>query len=238
VNNINQLYVMAALHGDETFGLKIQSYLNQVNDIRINTAVGNPEAVAKRREYIESDLNRSFSINIDTKETRLAKKILADIKRSKPDLIIDIHTCECDVGKVAILAQDDEWLITLARKLGMDQVVVMHNDLARQSLIGQNPNRSICLEFGSTYRSDKLAEKIASNIAGLLNGTSGYSSNVTHVYHVVGTIDKSHNTLDLKNYVFHSKLKGYPFLVGKNSYINYAGFLAKRKPLSQAKRIV
>ena len=226
---INRILVMAAIHGDETFGLKVQGHLHQINNAKVVTAIGNPEAVAKHREYIESDLNRSFLTGIDTKEGRLALRILRHIKTAKPDLVIDLHTSGCDVGKVAILAEDNEALVRMSLRLGMNQVVVMHPDIANHSLIGQFPSRSICLEFGRNHRSDKLAIQVAQNIVGLLEETKETTSRSTHVYHVTGTIDKRHADLDLKNYVFNNRLKGYPFLVGKNSYVSYAGFLAKRR---------
>src|SRR4051794_22366141 len=96
---IRKIYVVAALHGDEPFGLKVLAQLRYRNERRqIVSKVGHPEAVAKRKEFIEVNLNRAFGPDApDAKETWIAKFIMGNIAYHKPDLIIDIHTCECHV---------------------------------------------------------------------------------------------------------------------------------------------
>lgn len=228
---INKIYVVAALHGDEPFGLKVLAHLYSLNDGRVITRIGHPEAVAKRREFLEANLNRSFAPDTKpSKEAQIAQRILADIKKEKPDLIIDLHTCECNVGKSAIIPNEDPKLINVAKRLGMEYVFIGVPSITRVGLIGQNPDKSIILEFGRGLRSDRLAELLAERIVGLLDEPSESSEDATiPVYSDSCLIERSAATdLELLNYVFNERLGGYPYLVGKNTYIDYVGFMAKK----------
>lgn len=232
---IRKIYVIAAMHGDEPFGLKIMGHLRHLGDGKIITKVGHPEAVAKRREFIETNLNRSFGPNIKpSKEARIAQHILEDIKSHDPDLIIDLHTCECKVGKSAIIAKEDPKLIKIAKRLSMEHVFIGVPSLSRVSLIGQYPAKTILLEFGIGLRSDKLAEDMANKIADLLNEkTENLPDALIPVYSESRLIKKDEaGDMELVNYELNEKLGGYPYLVGKNTYgkyTNYIGFLAKKQ---------
>ena len=69
-----------------------------------------------------------------------------------------------DIGLVAILASEHQSLIRVAKNLGVSKIAVMPDFIASKSLIGQFPDRSICLEVGRGLRSDKLAETLAQRI--------------------------------------------------------------------------
>ncbi len=226
---IKKIYVVVALHGDEPFGLKVIGHLRYLSNGQIVTQVGHPEALAKRKEFLETNLNRSFGPDAPpSKEARIAQHILRDIKAHKPDLIIDIHTAECVVGKSAIVCQIDSRLIDIIKKLRMDYVFECVASINRQNLIGQNPNKSIILEFGRGLRSDRLALSVAHKIAGLLK-SEPLPKIKLKVYSKSRTIaNKEAAGLKMKNYVFNQKLGGYPYLVGKNTYTEYVGFLAQK----------
>lgn len=230
MKTINKIYIVGALHGDEVFGLKVLGHLEYLSNPKIITKVGHPEAVAKRQEFLETDLNRSFDINVQSKEGIIAKSMVRDITRHQPDLILDIHTCEANVGKVGILARHNIHLVNLAQNLSMDQVVVMPRSISEIALLGQFPDKTIVLELGKNYRSDSLAQTLARNIASLCGTNMQSRSQDIDIYFVKRTIRRDEvGNLELTNYVFNENLGGYPFLVGKNSYIEYAGFLASKK---------
>lgn len=224
---------MAAIHGDEPFGLKILAQLRHLGGGRIIRQVGHPEAVAKRKEYLEANLNRCFGPDApNSKERRIAEYILSDMKANAPDLIIDIHTCECRVGKSAIIAKLNQDLIEVVRRLDMDFLIEGDSEITPHTLFGQNPDKSIVLEFGRGLRTDRLAASVAKKIADLLEDTSEKSLKKIKIYSKTRRILKHEiNGQELENYVYSKKLKGYPYLVGRNTYEkyeNFVGFIAKK----------
>jgi succinylglutamate desuccinylase len=235
---IRKIYVVAALHGDEPFGLKVLANLRYFNENRqIVSKVGHPEAVAKRKEFVEQNLNRSFGKNAKpSKETQIAKFIMNNIAYHKPDLIIDIHTCECSVGKSVIIPQRSPELIEIAKRLTADYVFEGVDDLNRRSLLGQHPKKTIVVELGKGLRSDQLAETLAKAISELLNPNSPENELPKIKYYsktkyLTKSVAKG---LKLDNYKFNEKLKGYPYLVGRNTYAkqhDYVGFIAGKEEI-------
>jgi succinylglutamate desuccinylase len=88
----NKFLIIAATHGDETIGLKIIEYLKgfPLKD-KFDSLIGNPEALKRKRRFIDVDLNRAYpgkNKSLSYEETR-AREILKIAKRYK--YIIDIH---------------------------------------------------------------------------------------------------------------------------------------------------
>lgn len=225
---VRTIYVIAAQHGTEVFGLKILAHLRAQSHQNIIIFIGHPEAIAKKKLYLESDLNRSYTGTGETKEANIAKNIMADIARHQPDLILDLHTARSKVGRVGILASNRHELLAICKALSMEQVAVMPPAIHQASLIGQYPDRAISIEFGVGLRSDKLAKTVAARISALIGCEfSSYSSAELPVYMVQRTIQKSEaQGTVLINYQFNEKIGGYPFLAAKNAYSDHAGFLA------------
>jgi succinylglutamate desuccinylase len=221
-------YVIAALHGDELFGLKVIGKLQQKATTNCITRIGNPEAIAKGKRYIEEDLNRSFRSNQQTLEATLAKAIKAELKSYAPDYVIDIHTARSGVGKVAIVAKHCAKTAYLAQALGMDAMAIMPQHLTRTSCIGCCPDRAISLEYGKGYRSDKLAADIADSLDALQPTFQVQRPHIP-VFQVVSTIPKDFEGLaSIVNLAFNETLGGYPFLAGEHTYETIGGFLAKK----------
>lgn len=228
---IDRIYVIAAQHGDEVFGLKILGRLQSRLDPRVVLRVGHPEAVAKRRRYIDHDLNRSFgSVSHRSLEHDLAAQIKQDIAAHRPDLILDLHTSRGTVGRVGIVANDAPQLGRIAARLGMQRVVVMPDHIANVSLIGQYPDRALSLEFGTGQRTDKLAKTTADAIAELVGTTINDAPAPLPQFTVERTIQLHEAPGEtLQNYRYNPTLGGYPFLVGKNTYTTFRGFLAHKQ---------
>lgn len=229
---IRKIYMIAALHGDEPFGLKILAHLRSSGNKQIIAEVGHPEAVAKRKEFLEANLNRSFGPKTPpSKEARIAQYILQEIKTHKPDLIIDLHTCECKVGKSAIIPKLNSDLINIAKRLSMDYVIEGVPSITKRALFGQYPHKSMVIELGRGYRSDVLAALLASKIAALLDNENEDLEKTPITVYSQSRIIKAHEAagLQLQNYIYNQKLGGYPYLVGKNTYKQYVGFLAKNE---------
>lgn len=97
------IWITAAIHGDEVTGTataqsiikRLQKYELQRGKIYIAPLL-NPtgfEAIARREQYGEADLNRNFGgARNGTPSERLAWIILDSILETKPDFVIDLHT--------------------------------------------------------------------------------------------------------------------------------------------------
>jgi succinylglutamate desuccinylase len=228
---IRKIYVIAAQHGTETFGLKIIACLRELQSTQIVMCIAHPEAIAKKRLYIETDLNRSYQLDAhSSKEANIAQQIVADVNRVSPDLILDLHTARSKVGKVGIVASNRQELQAISQALSMEQVVVMPPAIHEASLIGQYPDRAISIEFGVGLRSDTLAKAIATRINTLVSCEfTAVSEAQLPVYRVQRTIKKSEaKGTTFINYKLNEKVGGYPFLAAKNAYSDHAGFLAQR----------
>lgn len=228
---INTIYVVGALHGNEVFALKVLAQLELYNNQAIRIRVGNPEAIAKRKSYIESDLNRSFgAFTGKTQEAKLAKVLCEDIERFAPDLIIDVHSAVAKIGCVGIAASDAPELTIVAAKLGMPRMAIMPPYIHDVSLIGQFTDKALSLDFGKGYRSDVLAKKVASAIHALVGEDVQPTQQMIPVFRVERTILPHEATPEeLVNYQFHKGLKGYPFLASATGYKDYRGFLAQHQ---------
>ena len=224
-----KIFVIAAIHGDELFGLKIIGRIKKYFKNEILIRVGHPEAIAKRKKFIEEDLNRSFNSKKQSVESQIAKDIKKEITNSVADLIIDIHTSIVSVGKVAIVAKHNPLTEYVAQALSMDVLVIMPKSLTKTALIGCFPNKSISIEFGRDNKSDTLASEIAKKIESLNFSKSKKNSNNLPIFQVYDQIDKNYKGLStIKNLVFNKELGGYPFLAGLNTYKSIGGFLAKK----------
>lgn len=216
------------MHGDEVFGLKILGKLSEHLPGTLAVRVGHPEAIAKRRRYLETDLNRSFRSEQQTIESSLANEITADIKRFAPDCIIDIHTSTSTMPTVGIAAKLTPTTLYAAQRLGMQALVIMPERIARNSLIGAFPDTALSIEYGKHQRSDVLAVTTAQHILSLAAAEQRPVLDIP-IYHVTSTIAKDFHALDgIKNLSYNQELEGYPFLAGKNTYPDIGGFLAQK----------
>lgn len=220
-------YVVAGMHGDEPFTLKIASALRQLANPDLALTIGNPEAFVVGKRYIETDLNRSFSCHENSLESRLATSILQEIHNTKPDYIIDVHTSITDIGVVGIVAGLSADIDLIAGALNVDAVVVMPKSITKHSLIGHYPQNALSLEIGRTVQSPELSRELAERISSL-TATVNPNSKPIKMYEVFDTIPKNYANLHLiKNLDYEPHLKGYPFLAGPETYDEIGGFLAR-----------
>lgn len=226
--NINKIYVLACVHGNETFGLKVLEQLHAFKNNKIKTRIAHEHAIKKKKRYIQTDLNRSFKLGPNASlEAKIAQDIKSEINRWQPDLVVDLHTSTVKVGKVAILCKKNPKLVKIAKHLGMERIAVMPKNITCLSAIGVLPKQSICIELGKGNRAASLAKKIAANIEGLSSNNTVQLQQTIPLYTVERIIN--HDDADgvpLSNYVFNQKLRGYPFLTGEKNYKEHRGFLA------------
>jgi len=221
-----KLYVVAAMHGDEIFGLEVLKYIEKIKNIKVRIA--HPKAIKGNKRFITSDLNRSFRRSHNNLESKLADSIEKEIIEFKPDYVIDIHTSITNVGKTGIVCGYSTKIENLAQSLGLNNIVIMPKKYYQNSLIGCLPDRSISIELGKNLRSDKLARTLAKNINDLVLKDKNYLKPLSR-YSVTTTIDKKdNNVVGIENLKYNSYFKAYPFLANEKAYLDIGGFLAKK----------
>ena len=116
MKKIKRIAIFGGVHGNELLGIylvkKFQQFPQLItrNSLEVITLLANPQAIAKGRRYIDTDLNRCFSqqdlFDIDRLqyEPILARKIIRQIKDLEIDFLIDIHTSTANMGITLLLS--------------------------------------------------------------------------------------------------------------------------------------
>ncbi|WP_117235504.1 aspartoacylase [Vibrio maerlii] len=110
MDNINQVLIVGGTHGNELSGI----YLNKLIKERLynidrasfsaSSVIANPDAVKANTRFVEQDLNRQFSLELEanSKEARLATEFKNNYCANNP-LIIDLHNTTSNMGATLIL---------------------------------------------------------------------------------------------------------------------------------------
>jgi aspartoacylase len=129
---IKNIACVGGVHGDELTGIflikKFQRSPSLVrrSSFRTLALLGNPEAIAAGRRYIDRDLNRCFhqqdlaNIYLSCYEDKRAKelhKILTSKDDDRVDFILDIHTTTANMGLSLILVNEHPFNLQLATHL-------------------------------------------------------------------------------------------------------------------------
>ena len=103
-----KVLIIAATHGNELLGVRVYQKMLRVRSPlleHVDFIVGNPRAFAKATRYTESDLNRSYGVKgTSGYEIQRARDIQSYIAITKPDLVIDMHTTNCEQPTCLILS--------------------------------------------------------------------------------------------------------------------------------------
>ncbi|MEA5575255.1 aspartoacylase [Anabaena sp. UHCC 0451] len=132
MNQINRLAIVGGSHGNELIGVylvkKFQKYPDLIKRANFETLslLGNPQAIAAGRRYIDKDLNRCFTENnLPTDKTSIyeelrakeIQQILQPQNQEFVDAIIDLHTTTANMGLCIILGNMHPLLLRLAANL-------------------------------------------------------------------------------------------------------------------------
>ena len=123
--------IAGGTHGNEFTGIYLvkkferNPALIQRNTFQTVTLLGNPEAFAIARRYVETDLNRCFLPNdlhdptLTRYEEKRAKEIQRQLTGSDPsvEMIIDLHTTTANMGLTLILVNHHPFNLALAAYL-------------------------------------------------------------------------------------------------------------------------
>jgi aspartoacylase len=127
--NINKVAIAGGVHGNELTGIhlikEIQNNPQWVNRSTFQSIyfLGNPQAIAAGKRYVETDLNRCFlpeelnNPDLTSYEQLRAKEIADFITTEKVNFIVDVHSTTAEMGMTIILNNDHLFLRQLAAYL-------------------------------------------------------------------------------------------------------------------------
>ncbi len=116
MDRINRVLIAGGTHGNELIGVyaiktfAAQPDLVQRSSFQTLTVLGNPEAIAANRRYIDHDLNRSFGNSAQLGGTGYELQRAADLReqfgprgQQPVDFVIDLHSTTSNAGVMLIL---------------------------------------------------------------------------------------------------------------------------------------
>ncbi len=149
--------VVACLHGDEKFGLKVLNGLKRlkINEGTLSLIIANPYAIKKNKRFIETDLNRSFPGKTSGSLEQQIAHILSPLIR-KQDAVIDLHATRSDFESVGIIVRPiTPKLKCLLKATTVSKIMrVNQKKFGRGALIGECKN-GISLEYGRAFLKKK-----------------------------------------------------------------------------------
>ena len=155
------------MHGNEKVGLLLKRRLGYLD---IPVFIGNPKALRKNIRFVEEDLNRVFPGDSGgCYEERRAIKLLAKIKDF--DIVIDIHSSSNECPLFGIITSPNKEKVLMAKKMGLDKLIVMPEELAKGKSLIDNVKCGISLEIGP-HKAKKNVRELGRAIKSLIDDTS------------------------------------------------------------------
>lgn len=101
-----KVLLIVVTHGDEQIGLEIVQKLESIKD-KFDVLIANPEALKERKRFIDTDLNRSYPGEANSKnyEERIAFRNFEKVK--KYEFIIDIHEASSGTDDFVIIPREN-----------------------------------------------------------------------------------------------------------------------------------
>ena len=228
---MTKILAIISTHGNELLGPNLLAYMLAKRSKlleNIEFIIANPRAYAKNVRYIESDLNRSYGLGLDTYESQRAKVIEERIRLLKPELVLDFHTTTAEQPNILITAdKDNEVVQRFINSSAVKDVLVVKplNDITMVV-----PNFA-AYEVPNSHLNDDLYEQICTDIARYLDEETVDQERT--FYKMTGKIlpEEERNIADLENFVYNDILQAIPAFLGKEAYKQdgtYAGFKLER----------
>lgn len=123
------LLFVVETHGDEPIGRLALEDIKQRTGTTFESIVGNPRATAKQTRFIDSDLNRVFPGDPQSKlyEVRRAAEIVRLV--SQYDYVIDLHGTTAKAGIFVIVTKPTPANLKLAGALPVERIVIWESSL-------------------------------------------------------------------------------------------------------------
>lgn len=228
---MTKILAIISTHGDELLGPKLLAYmLDKRSELlnQIEFVVANPRAYAQNVRYVESDLNRSYGLNLDTYEAQRAKLITERIRLLQPELVLDFHTTTASQPDLLITANPQDGATAKFIKASATRSVLTVKPLNDITTVAPH---FAAYEVPNSHLGAQLYAQICADIKRYLDG--GEASVEHDFYEMTGkiTTEEAQNTPGLENFVYSDALKCIPMFIGEKAYIHdgsYVGFKAKK----------
>jgi len=225
----NILTIVCCLHGDEIFGLDVFNYFKKhLEDYPgLKIILTNEKAIAAKKRFIETDLNRSFPGKKNgSHEEALAHDLLSEINVS--DYLLDIHTTTSKIQMTPIIVSLNQATEKIINLCSSKEVVLMHGNMSKKSLIGQI-DFGVSLEFNFEYAKQRKALTEVIEITKKLLLDKKQKPKTRKVFFIDKKIDKDIVLpKGVENFDFIKNLDLYPFLLYEKSYKDTLGFAASK----------
>jgi aspartoacylase len=235
MNQINRLVIVGGSHGNELTGVylvkKFQQQPSLINRPSFTTLalLGNPQAIAQSKRYIEKDLNRCFhypnlpQTEISSYEELRAQEIIQILSPDNPhfvNAVIDLHTTTANMGLCIILGNLHPVLLQLAAYLSeINPLVKVYSHPQKP---GSGFLRSLCelgfaLEVGAVaqgilnaelfQQTEQLIYTILDYFAAHNQGKFLPQNNTLTLYESIGVVDYPRNEAGEIQAMIHPQLQ-------------------------------
>ena len=225
-----RILAIISTHGNELLGPNLLAYMlakrsKLLEDMEF--IIANPRAYAKNVRYIESDLNRSYGLGLDTYESQRAKVIEERIRLLKPGLVLDFHTTTTEQPDILITADKDNEVVQRFINSSAVKDVLAVEPLNDITTVVSN---FVAYEVPNSHLNDDLYEQICTDIARYLDEEAVDQERT--FYKMTGKIlpEEERNIAGLENFVYNDELQAIPAFLGEEAYRRdgtYAGFRLK-----------
>ncbi|TAF07671.1 MAG: aspartoacylase [Nostocales cyanobacterium] len=221
MNQINRLAIVGGSHGNELIGVylvkKFQKYPNLIKRQSFETVslLGNPQAIAAGRRYIDKDLNRCFTEhNLPDAETpsyeelraKEIQQILQLQNHEFVNVIIDLHTSTANMGLCIILGNMHPILLRLAAHLRAINPLVkvyIHQQPKNSGFLRSVSELGFAIEVGAVaqgilnaelfQQTEQLVYAVLDYFEECNRGKLSLTNNNLTLYQSLGTVDYPRN---------------------------------------------
>ena len=217
-------------HGNELLGPNLLAYMLAKRSKlleNIEFIIANPRAYAKNVRYIESDLNRSYGLGLDTYEGQRTKVIEERIRLLKPELVLDFHTTTAEQPNILITADKNNEVVQRFINSSAVKDILVVKPLNDITTVVSN---FAAYEVPNSHLNDDLYEQIYTDIERYLDGKIVDQERT--FYKMTGKIlpEEEKSITSLENFVYNDELQAVPAFLGEEAYKQdgtYAGFRLK-----------
>ena len=227
---MTKILAIISTHGNELLGPNLLVYMltkrsKLLEDMEF--VVANPCAYVKNVRYTESDLNRSYGLDLDTYEGHRAMMIEERIRLLQPELVLDFHTTTAEQPDILITADKDNKVAQSFIGASTTENILVVEPLNDITTVAPN---FVAYEVPNSHLNDDLYGQICADITRFLDNKVAEVKRT--FYKMAGKImpEEEKNITDLKNFVYNDTLQALPAFLGEEAYKQdgtYAGFKLK-----------
>jgi len=224
---MTKILAIISTHGNELLGPNLLAYMLAKRSKLLENMefiIANPRAYAKNVRYIESDLNRSYGLGLDTYESQRAKVIEERIRLLKPELVLDFHTTTAEQPNILITTDKNNEIVQRFINSSTVKDILVVEPLNDITTVAQN---FVAYEVSNSRLNDDLYERICTDIERYLDGKMVDQERT--FYKMIGKIlpEEEKSIAGLENFVHNDMLQAIPAFLGEEAYRQdgtYAGF--------------